>query len=82
MPPTLLINSLEAVRRRAKRLSLAYGLGIILSAAAGLLLATVLCDYLLNLRAVPRLVLMAAAAGGAGRSCRRPFRMTSSALRG
>jgi len=63
MPPTMLINSLEAVRRRAKRLSVAYGLGIVVSAAAGLLVATVLSDYLLNLRAVPRLVVMAAAAG-------------------
>jgi hypothetical protein len=62
MPPTKLIDSLEAVRRRAKLLSLAYGLGIVLSAAAGLLVATILADYLLNLRAIPRLVVMAAAA--------------------
>jgi hypothetical protein len=61
MPPTLLINSLESVRRRARRLSLAYGIGIVCSVAAGLLIATVLSDYLLNLRSVPRLVVMAAA---------------------
>jgi hypothetical protein len=63
MPPTMLINSLEAVRRRAKRLTLAYGLGIVVAAALGLLLATVLLDYLFNLRALPRLVVMAAAMG-------------------
>jgi hypothetical protein len=59
----MLIHSLEAVRRRARRLSFAYGLGIVLSAAAGLLLATVLADYLLNLRAIPRLVVMGGSLG-------------------
>src|SRR4051812_14217945 len=57
MPPTMLLNSLEALRRKVKLLGVAYGVGIALAVAVcGLLLATIL-DYLLNLPPVPRLFL-------------------------
>src|SRR5687768_7925587 len=58
MPPTILLDSLKSVRRRVRTLSLMYGVGVLLAAAVGLLLATVLVDYLLNLPAIPRLVVI------------------------
>ncbi|MCC7349050.1 MAG: hypothetical protein IT446_00640 [Phycisphaerales bacterium] len=61
MPPTILIQSLQGVRRRAKLLGLAYGLGIVVVCAAALLLAGVGVDYLFNLRAPARLLIIAAA---------------------
>lgn len=61
MPPTALMESLRSVRRRAKAWSLALGIGLSIAIAAALLLVTVLVDYLLNLPAKPRLVLIAAA---------------------
>ncbi|HEX4053736.1 MAG TPA: hypothetical protein VHX86_05690 [Tepidisphaeraceae bacterium] len=61
MPPTALINTLESLRRRVRLLSVLYGVGIVVAAAAGLLLATVLLDYLLNLLPIPRIILMVAA---------------------
>lgn len=61
MPPTALINTLESLRRRVRLLSVMYGLGMVVAAAAGLLLATVLLDYLLNLPPIPRIILMLAA---------------------
>jgi hypothetical protein len=66
MSETVLLNSLLSVRRRVRLLSLVHGLGVLLSAVVGLLLATVLVDFILNLPAVPRLVLIAAAAFGVG----------------
>jgi hypothetical protein len=60
MPPTMLINSLETVRKRVKLLGVVYGIGIVLAAAVGLLLATVLIDYILNLPAAPRLFIILA----------------------
>lgn len=42
-------------------LSVAYGVGVVLAGAAGLLLAVVLADYLLNLPAWPRLIIAALA---------------------
>jgi hypothetical protein len=63
MSSELLIRSLQAVRRRARLLDLARGLGIALAVAAGALLATVLLDYCLNLRSAPRLFVIAAAVG-------------------
>lgn len=56
MSTTPLINSLESVRRRVRLLSLAYGVGVVLASAVGLLLVVVLLDYLLDLPPVPRLV--------------------------
>ena len=61
MQPTILIESLEAVRRRVRVLAVAYGLGLVVTAAVALLLAAVATDWLLNLPAIPRLVLELAA---------------------
>src|ERR1700678_1862872 len=63
MPPTALMNTLESLRRRVRLLSVLYGAGIVVAIAAGLLLGTVLLDYLLNLPPIPRIVLMLAALG-------------------
>jgi hypothetical protein len=62
MPPTLLINSLETIRRRAKTLSILFGVGLLLAAAIGILLAAVLIDYTLKLPVPPRLLVLLAAA--------------------
>jgi hypothetical protein len=61
MPPTALMNTLESLRRRVRVLSVMYGVGIVIAAGAGLLLATILLDYLLNLLPIPRIILMLAA---------------------
>ena len=61
MPPTALIGTLESLRRRVRVLSVMYGVGILVAIGAGLLLGTVLLDYLLNLLPIPRIVLMLAA---------------------
>ena len=63
MPPTALIAAIDAVRRRAKRLSVLYGVGIAVAAALGLLIAVVALDYVLNLYALPRLGLSVVALG-------------------
>lgn len=62
MPPTILIRSLQGVRRRVKLLGLAQGLGIVIAAAAALLAASVAVDYLFNLPAPARLLVIVAAA--------------------
>src|SRR6187397_3185737 len=56
MPPTMLLNSLEGLRRKVKWLGVVYGIGIALAVAAGGLLGATLLDYVLNLPAVPRLI--------------------------
>ncbi|MBC7784593.1 MAG: hypothetical protein H7144_12215, partial [Burkholderiales bacterium] len=66
MPPTALLESIESVRRRTRLLSVAYGVGIVVASAVGLLVAVVLVDYLLNLPSVPRLAAMLAAIVGIG----------------
>src|SRR5215475_11812940 len=66
MPPTMLMDALQAVRRRVKLLGLVYGIGIAVAAAVGLLLAIIFFDYLVNLPAWPRLVLSLAALGCIG----------------
>ena len=58
MPPTLLINSLNDLRRRVKFLSVLFGVGVLLASAVGILLATVLVDYILKLPVVPRLLVI------------------------
>lgn len=58
MPPTILLESLHAIRRRVKLLSILFGLGLALAAAIGLLLVIVLLDYALNLPAIPRLLVI------------------------
>ena len=66
MAPTILIESLESVRRRVRLLGAAHGLGLVLTVAVGLLVAAVTADWLLNLPAVPRAVLVLAAAATVG----------------
>ncbi len=66
MQPTILIESLESVRRRVRLLAVAYGVGLVVTAAVCLLLGTVAADWLLNLPALPRLVLVAAAVSAVG----------------
>ncbi|HEV2296422.1 MAG TPA: DUF4175 family protein [Tepidisphaeraceae bacterium] len=66
MPPTILMQSLEALRRKVKLLGVAYGVGLLLASAVALFLAAVLLDYMLNLPAVPRLVITLAALGTVG----------------
>lgn len=66
MPPTALIQSIDAVRRRARVLSIAYGVGVVAASAIGLLVAVVLIDYLLNLRSLPRVVVMLLSIGTLG----------------
>ena len=63
MPPIVLIDTLESVRRRVRIMAILYGAGIVITVAAGLLLATVLLDYLLNLPPIPRLIIMVIAVG-------------------
>src|SRR4051794_1695400 len=66
MPPTMLLNSLEGLRRKVKLLGVAYGAGIAIAAAVAGLLGAVLLDYLLNLPAVPRLTVCALAVAALG----------------
>ena len=68
MAPTILIESLESVRRRVRVLGLLLGIGVVATLAVGLLIVTVFADYLLNLQALPRLVLILIALGGLGYS--------------
>lgn len=61
-----LIQSLQDIRRKVKLFSIAFGAGIVLAAAAGLLLATVLLDWLLNLPTPLRVIIVLAALGAFG----------------
>src|SRR5262245_41780960 len=60
MPPTMLLESLTSVRRRVKLLGVLFGIGLLLAAGVGLLLGVVALDYLLNLPATPRFVIILA----------------------
>src|SRR5689334_18026022 len=66
MSATALINSLQGIRRKVKLLSVVMGGGIAVAAGVGLLLAVILLDYLLDLPAIPRLLILLAAAIGLG----------------
>jgi hypothetical protein len=55
------MDTLESLRRRVRLLSVLYGAGIVVAIAAGLLLGTILLDYLLNLPPIPRIIVMLAA---------------------
>lgn len=74
MPPTMdyaatganLLESLRNLRRRVKLLSVAYGAGIVLASAVGLILAVVLLDYMLQLPAGPRVAVNLVALGVLG----------------
>ena len=63
-----LIHSLESVRRRVRWLGVALGAGWVAACCVSLLLLLVMLDYLLNLPALPRCILMLAAVGAAGYS--------------
>ena len=58
-----LIEALSDIRRKVKLFSVAFGAGIVLTAAAALLLATVLLDWLLNLPTPLRVVIVLGAVG-------------------
>ena len=66
MPPTLLMTSLQAVRRKVKVLSVAFGVGIVVACAVGVILATVFLDWLFDLPAIPRSVFILASLVGVG----------------
>ncbi|MDB5304537.1 MAG: hypothetical protein JWM97_2086, partial [Phycisphaerales bacterium] len=61
MPPTAILESLQAVRRKVRALRVAYGAGLAVAAAVSLLLLTVFFDWALGLARAPRFVLMLAA---------------------
>jgi hypothetical protein len=54
------LDSLHAVRRRVKMLSVAFGVGIVVACAVGVIVATAFLDWLFDLPAVPRLVFILA----------------------
>ncbi len=56
MSPSQLIASLEGLRKRAKWLSVLYGVGLLVLGACGLVVLGGLTDYLLRLPGVPRLI--------------------------
>ncbi len=62
MPAIQLLDSLQGIRRRVKRLAIAFGAGLLVASAAVLLLAIVLFDYAFSLPVPARLVLMLMAA--------------------
>jgi hypothetical protein len=68
MAQTILIESLEMVRRRVRWLTVLFGVGLVATAAVVLLLTTVFADYVLNLHALPRLILVLLALSAAGYS--------------
>jgi hypothetical protein len=68
MTQASLIDSLENVRRRVRWLSVAMGAGWVAAFCVSLLVLLVALDYLLNLSALPRFILMLGAAGAAGYS--------------
>ena len=61
MPPTMLMNSLESIRRRVRTLGVVFGIGVVAAAAVALVLILVLLDYALNLPPLPRVVMLALA---------------------
>lgn len=63
MTPQTLVQSLQTVRRKVRLLSIARGAGWLSAAVVGLAVGVVAIDYLLNLPAWPRVILMALAAG-------------------
>lgn len=62
----VLIDALRGIRRRARWLGALHGTGLTLACAVGLLLTTVLLDYVFNLPAVPRALLIVLSAAVLG----------------
>jgi hypothetical protein len=62
----MLLTSLEGLRRKVKLLGIAYGVGIVFAVAVSALLAATLLDYVLNLPALPRLVVSLLGLGSVG----------------
>src|SRR5437762_1174811 len=71
MPPTMLIDSLNGVRRKVKFLGIVMGAGVVVASAVALLLATVLLDFVLNLQSWPRFVVIAMAVCAIGYALNR-----------
>jgi hypothetical protein len=63
MSQTILIQSLENVRRRVRWMAVLFGSGLVAACFVGLLISVVLADYILNLPALPRLILILGALG-------------------
>src|SRR5947209_5656401 len=66
MPPTMLMESLQDLRRKMKVFSVVYGTGLLIASAVALLLAVVLLDYMLGLPAPLRIAVNLAALGALG----------------
>ncbi len=66
MPANQLISQIDSIRRRLRVLSVAYGIGIVIAGAVGLLIGVILLDYLLNLHSIPRLLALLVALGAIG----------------
>jgi hypothetical protein len=64
MPPTALLDSLQAVRRKVKLLSIGFGAGIVLACAVGFVVTAAFLDWLLVMPTFPRLLLVIASVGG------------------
>ena len=75
MPPTAqagesmhpaLLDTLADVRRKARTLSVLFGVGVVLASAVGAVLLLSLLDYLLNLPRIPRVLFLIAGMGAVG----------------
>jgi hypothetical protein len=62
MPSTLLMESLQGVRRKVRALGVLHGIGLTLASVVALGLSAIVLDYLLNLPPYPRLLVVLAAA--------------------
>ena len=71
MPANSLLDSLHAIRRRVRGITLVFGAGICAATAVGLLLATVFLDWALVLPAVGRAALLVGAVFGICAAVRR-----------
>lgn len=71
MVPTQLIDAIQDVRRKAKLLSIGYGVGVVLASVVAMLCGLVLLDWMLNLPAWPRVVLILGGLVGIGWTVRR-----------
>ncbi len=68
MPSTMILDTLQQIRRKVKLMSVLFGVGVVVASAVGLMLVTFLFDYLLRLPPWPRLVFITLALAGLGYS--------------